>query len=92
MKSYTVFHSDHAEVLGLKLEEGRKIFFTVGDGAQIPAYIHNEEFIAEVAFSESLGVGTNLLGLASFFEKFIFCFRHSKKEVEINPVKISGEK
>ncbi len=90
---YSVFHSDHAEVLGLKLEEGRKIFFTIGDGAQIPAYIHKikvkfagAEFIAEIAFSKNLGVGTNLLGLASFFEKFTFCFRHGKEQVEINPV------
>lgn len=87
---FSVFHSDHAEVLGLKLEKGRKVFFTVGDGAQIPAYIHkipvkfaNRQFLAEIAFSPSLGVGTNLLGLASFFEKFIVCFHHSKKYVEV---------
>lgn len=34
---YSVFHSDHAKLLGLKLEDGRKIFFTVGNGSQIPA-------------------------------------------------------
>lgn len=87
---FSVFHSDHAEVLGVKLEKGRKIFFTVGDGARIPAYIHkipvkfaDKEFIAEIAFSKNLGVGTNLLGLASFFEQFSICFHHSKKYVEI---------
>lgn len=86
----SVFHSDHAEVLGLKLKSGRKIFFTVGNGVQIRAYIHKipvrfagKEFLAEVAFSESLGVGTNLLGLASFFEKFSICFHHRNKYVEI---------
>lgn len=87
---YSVFHSDHAEVLGLKLEKGRKIFLTVGDGAQIPAYIHKvavkfagKQFIAEIAFSSSLGVGTNLLGLASFFDRFLICLNHKKKFVEI---------
>lgn len=87
---FSVFHADHAEVLGLKLEQGRKIFFTVGDGAQIPAYVHKvpvefagEEFMAEIAFSTSLGVGTNLLGLKSFFDKFSFCFQHFFKKVEV---------
>ena len=37
---YSVFHSDHAELLGIQLEAGRKIFFTVGNGSQIPAFIH----------------------------------------------------
>ncbi|MEK7521428.1 MAG: hypothetical protein AAB599_01340 [Patescibacteria group bacterium] len=55
---FSVFHSDDAKALGLKLEDGRKIFFTVGSGAQIPA---GKEFMAEVAFSRSLGVGANLL-------------------------------
>lgn len=87
---YSVFHSDNAEALGLKLEDGRKIFLTVGDGAQIPAYIHKvavkfagKEFVGEISFSPSLGVGTNLLGLASFFENFSICFHHKKKYVEI---------
>ena len=87
---YSVFHSDHAELLGLNLEEGKKIFFTVGNGAQSPAYIHNvnvkfarKKFQAQIAFSSRLGVGTNLLGLASFFDKFSFCFHHFKKYVEI---------
>lgn len=88
---YSVFHSDDAEALGLKLENGRKIFLTIGDGAQIPAYIHkvpvkfaDEKFVGEIAFSPSLGVGTNLLGLASFFDIFSICFHHAKKRIEIN--------
>lgn len=87
---FSVFHADDAEALGLKLEDGRKIYFTVGNGAQIPAYIHTvsvkfagKKFQAQIAFSSSLGVGTNLLGLRSFFDKFSFCFHHFKKYVEI---------
>lgn len=87
---FSVFHSDDAEALGLKLEDGRKISFTVGNGAQIPAYVHKvnvkfagKKFEAQIAFSSSLGVGTNLLGLASFFDEFSFCFHHFKKFVEI---------
>lgn len=87
---FSVFHGDYIQVLGLKLEEGRKIFFTVGNGAQIPAYVHKvdvefagKKFQAQIAFSSSLGVGTNLLGLVSFFDEFSFCFHHFKKYVEI---------
>lgn len=87
---FSVFHADYAGVLGLQIDRGRKIFLTVGDGAQIPAYVHKipvkfagKQFTAGIAFSPSLGVGTNLLGLTSFFEKFKFCFHHRKKYVEI---------
>ena len=87
---FSVFHSDYAEALGLELESGKKIFLTVGDGGQIPAYVHKipvkfagKRFQAEIAFSPSLGVGTNLLGLVSFFEQFSICFHHVKKYVEV---------
>ena len=87
---YSVFHSDHAKLLGIKLESGRKIFFTVGDGSQIPAYIHEidvrfagKSFQAKITFSSRLGVGTNLLGLASFFDAFSFCFHHTEKYIKI---------
>lgn len=87
---FNVFHSDHAEILGLKLRSGREIFFTVGNGAKIPAYVHKvpvkfagREFFAQIAFASNLGVGTNLLGLTSFFEKFSICFNHSKKSIEV---------
>jgi len=42
-----------------------------------------KEFQAEVAFSSSLGVGVNLLGLTSFFDEFSICFHHFKKYLEI---------
>lgn len=90
---FSVFHSDHAKVLGLHLQSGRKIFFTVGNGAQITAYVHRipvrfaqKELVAQIAFAKDLGVGTNLLGLASFFENFSICFYHRKKYIEIHPI------
>lgn len=91
---YSVFHGDHARLLGLDLISGRKIYFTVGDGEQIPAYVHKvrvkfagQEFVAQIAFSEDLGVGTNLLGLVSFFDKFTICFHHIRQYVEIQEFK-----
>src|SRR3990167_2736794 len=72
---FSVFNSDHAEILGLNLKSGKEIFFTVGNGEKIAAYVHKvlvkfarRQFLAKIAFAPGLGVGTNLLGLASFFE------------------------
>ena len=54
---FFVFHADDAQTLGLKLEQGRKIFFTVGDGSRIPAYVHKvpvkfagQQFVSEISF------------------------------------------
>lgn len=87
---FSVFHADHAEILGLKLRDGKRIFFTVGNGERIPAYVHKVpvkfaevQFLAKIAFAPGLGVGTNLLGLTSFFEKFSICFHHSKRSVDV---------
>jgi len=89
---YSVFHSDHAEVLGINIYKGRKINLTVGDGSEIPAFVHKlpvrfagKKFIAEISFSPSLGIGTNILGIKSFFDNFKICFNSKKQQVEILP-------
>lgn len=91
---YSVFHVDHATTLGIDIYKGRGIRLTVGDGAQIPAYVHKlpvrfagKEFIAEISFSPSLGIGTNILRLTSFFDNFIVCFHHKMKNIEVRPQK-----
>lgn len=48
-----------------------------------PVEFAGEKFKAEISFSSDLGVGTDLLGLASFFEKFLICFHHTEKYVEV---------
>ncbi|MBI4009239.1 hypothetical protein HY357_03330 [Candidatus Roizmanbacteria bacterium] len=88
---YSVFHLDVAEILGIKIYQGKKIFLTVGDGAKIESYIHKlpvkfseKEFTAEISFSPSLGTGTNILGMKSFFDNFHICFNNKKQQVEVN--------
>ncbi len=39
--SFSIFHAWVAEVLDLRLEEGRKEYVIVGDGSQIPVYLHS---------------------------------------------------
>src|SRR3989338_6618770 len=88
---YSVFTKDYAFAFGLNLKAGRKINLTVGNGEKIDAYVHklsvkfaSKEFIAEISFSPNLGVGTNILGMKSFFDNFHICFNNKKSQVEIN--------
>ena len=78
---YSVFHSDVAKILGIDIYKGREIHLTVGDGSKIDTFVHKlpvrfagKEFTAEISFSPSLGIGTNILGMKSFFDKFRICF------------------
>lgn len=87
---YSVFHADVAEVLGVDIYKGREISLTVGDGAKIESFVHKlpvrfaaKKFTAEISFSPSLGIGANILGMKSFFDKFRICFNNKKKMVEV---------
>ncbi|MCK4390929.1 MAG: hypothetical protein KAV83_11920 [Desulfobacterales bacterium] len=60
----------------------------VGDGSYIPVYlfkiavsIGEIEFMAEIGFSERLGVGFNLLGRRDFFDIFRVCFSDSQEKI-----------
>ncbi len=84
--SYSVFHSDIAEILNLNYEKGKKSHITVGDGSLITVFKHQvqvklegQEFMANIGFSKNLGIGFNILGRECFFEKFVFCFDDKNK-------------
>lgn len=74
---YSVFNTEVAQSLSLNPKLGKKIFFTVGDGKKIEAWIlkiplgiGEESFPCEIAFSDELKVGFNLLGRKGIFEYF----------------------
>jgi hypothetical protein len=84
--SYCIFKTEVAEILKIKLVKGHKVLLTVGDGGLIPVYLHNlpvkfagHEFNARIGFSEKLGVEFNLIGRASFFDRFMVCFNDKRK-------------
>lgn len=86
---YSIFQSDVAEDLNLKLEDGKKEYVTIGDGSLIIVYIHQleiqiceEEFEAAIGFSRRLGIGFNIIGRKDVFEKFKVCFDEKEKVVE----------
>lgn len=87
--SFSIFHSDIAEILDIKIESGEKIFVTVGDGSLIPVYIHElkvkfagKEFSAKIGMSKKLGIGFDITGRKDFFENFKICFDEKNKTVD----------
>ena len=88
---YSIFKINVAAELGLDLSRARERMFTVADGSFIPAKlvklpieIAGRRRIAEVAFSDQLNIGFNLLGRKDVFEGFDeVIFRESRREVEL---------
>lgn len=87
---YSVFHSDVARLLGLRLISGKRNVVTVGDGDEMIVYLHRVKvrfadlvFETPVGFSKGLGAGFNLLGRKTFFEKFQICFNDRDKALKV---------
>ena len=79
--TYSIFSHNFADRIGLDFKMGRLIYAQVGDGGSIPAFINvldiqlgEERFKGKIGFSEKLGIGFNLLGRASVFDRFKVCF------------------
>jgi hypothetical protein len=89
---YSIFSIQDAQLMGLDFRAGRRSSITVGDGNTIPVYFHTLpmkigtiSFNAIIGFSEKLGVGFNLLGRRSVFEKFILVFDDKKRQTTFIP-------
>ncbi|MBI2885039.1 MAG: hypothetical protein HYY15_02575 [Candidatus Omnitrophica bacterium] len=79
--SWTIFHADVAELLGLKLSAKNRRYMSLGNGNVIPVLVHRirvkfagAELSVPVGFSETLRVGFNLMGRAGFFDRFVMSF------------------
>ena len=86
--SYSIFHAEIAEILGIDLEKGELREMSVGDGNILRVYLHpvliniaNQEFEAYLGFSKGIGVGFNIIGRKSIFDRFIVCFHEKDKYV-----------
>ena len=89
---YSIFKAEMAEILGLRLEDGKESYVTVGDGSLIKVYIHDvrvriadKEFEAAVGFSRHLGIGFNVIGRLDIFERFKICLDESEKMIVFFP-------
>ena len=79
--SWSVFHVDVAQLLGIKLNRAKRRYISLGNGSVILIYLQHikvrfagYEFSAPAGFSDALRVGFNLLGRAGFFDRFTMCF------------------
>ena len=79
--SWSVFHVDVAQLLGIKLNRAKRHYVSLGNGSVIPIYLARikvrfagMEFSAPAGFSDALRVGFNLLGRAGFFDRFNVTF------------------
>ena len=79
--SWSVFHVDVAQLLGINLRKAKRQYVSLGNGSVLPIYLHRikvrfagQEFSAPAGFSDALRVGFNLLGRAGFFDRFSMCF------------------
>ena len=84
--SWSVFHVDVAQLLGIKLTRAKRHYIALGNGSVLPIYLHHikvrfagMEFSAPAGFSDALRVGFNLLGRAGFFDRFMMCFNDRER-------------
>jgi predicted aspartyl protease len=88
---YSIFKMSVVAELGLDMSHAKDRMFVVADGSFIPAKliklpieIGGRRRIAEVAFSDRLNIGFNLLGRKDVFEGFDeVIFREVRREVEL---------
>lgn len=85
--SFSVFHPEVAEYLGIALERGKKIYLT-GIGGRILGYLHilklklgRKVFRCKVVFSPEFKVSFNLLGRDNFFSPFVISFVEKKRKI-----------
>ncbi len=91
---YSVFYSEVASMLGLRMQQGERREVTVGDGDAMVLYMHTlpvffcgATFSARIGFSGQLGTGFNILGRDSFFDRFQFCFNDRDKRLRVTRLK-----
>lgn len=92
--SWSIFHSDVAQLLGIKLSRSKRRYMALGNGSVIPIFLHpirvrfaGAEFAVPAGFSDSLKVGFNLLGRAGFFDRFVICFNDRARTLTATPLR-----
>ena len=90
--SWSIFHADVAQLLGIKLAKSPRRYMALGNGSVIPIYLHRirvrfagQEFSVPAGFSDALHVGFNLLGRSGFFDRFVMSFNDRTKTLTVVP-------
>jgi len=87
--SYSVFRTEVAERLGVKIEKGKPVYLT-GIGGRILGYLHNlrisvneKSFNCKIVFSKEYTVSLNRLGRDNFFIPFLITFNEKFRKIKI---------
>ena len=88
-----LFHADIGRMIGIGIQAAPKLAFQGVSGGKEVACIHRVDLVVkrldaitlEVGFTNSIAVGTGLLGQRGFFEQFQINFDLSHKFFEVNP-------
>ena len=88
--SWSVFHLDVAQLLGISLSRAKRRYVTLGNGSVLPVYLHpirvrfaGAEFSVPAGFSDALRMGFNLMGRAGFFTRFAMCFNDRARTLTV---------
>jgi len=88
--SWSVFHLDVAQLLGIKLKQAKRRYVSLGNGSVLPIYLKSirvrfagEEFTVPAGFSDALHMGFNLMGRAGFFTRFAMCFNDRARQLTV---------
>ena len=89
--SWSVFHVDVAQLLGIKLNRAKRRYVSLGNGSVLPIYLQRikvrfagQEFLVPAGFSDALRMGFNLMGRAGFFDRFLMCFNDRARVLTVS--------
>ena len=88
-----LFHSDIGRMLGIEIEAAPELAFQGVSGKKEVAYLHRVDLVVrglssitlDVVFTDSMAVGTGLLGQRGFFEQFQISFQLEQKSFDVIP-------
>ena len=90
--SWSVFHLDVAQLIGIKLNRAKRRYIALGNGSVLPIYLHKikvrfagVEFNVPAGFSDALHMGFNLMGRAGFFTRFAMSFNDRARVLAVTP-------
>lgn len=88
----SVFHSDLARELGIKIETGKEIVLSSANSHMV-GYLHRVKMrmgkaflIVPIIFTKELTSSFNLLGREAFFDKFVICFYDDENKVKLTVI------
>jgi hypothetical protein len=90
-----LFHSDIGRMLGIEIEAAPELAFQGVSGVREVAYLHRVDLVVrglssitlDVGFTNSMAVGTGLLGQHGFFEQFQINFQLNHQSFELTPAR-----